>query len=124
MHSQGGPVRFARDLAPNGKGVRLVWSQPASSQDRQRGLIPTALICIVLGGAVVGAGGGSTEKVPRAYRAAAAGLLATGGLLVFVGAAAMLFQKARKSGPTLTLAAPSDAAGRESSSSLRKEDQQ
>ena len=119
-------MRFARDLAPNGKGVRLVWSQPASSQDRQRGLIPTALICIVLGGAVVGAGGGDAEKIPRAYRAAAAGLLATGGLLVFVGAAAMLFQKARKSGPTptLTLAAPSGAAGRESESSSRKEDQQ
>ncbi|MGH9400122.1 MAG: hypothetical protein ACRD00_07120 [Thermoanaerobaculia bacterium] len=117
-------MRFARDLAPNGKAVRLVWSQPASVQDRQRGLLPTALICILLGGAVMGAGGWDAEKAPRVFRAAAAGLLATGGLLVFVGAAALLLQKARKPGHTLTLAAPSETAGQESESSLRKEDQQ
>ena len=106
--------------------MRLVWSQPTAAQDRQRSLMPTALICIVLGGTVVGVGGRDPEHAPRAFRAAAAGLLATGGLLVFVGGAAFLLQKVRKAGPapTLTLAAPADPAGGKPESSFRKEDQQ
>ena len=103
--------------------MRLVWSQPATPQDRQRGLLPTALICIFLGGVVVNFGGRDAGQTPRVFRAAAASLLATGGVLFLVGGASLLLQKARKSGPALTLASPVEA-GREPESSLRKEDQQ
>lgn len=103
--------------------MRLVWSQPATPQGRQRGLFPTALICIFLGGVVVNAGGRDAGQTPRVFRAAAASLLATGGVLFLVGGASLLFQKVRKSVPTLTLADPVEAGG-EPESSLRKEDQQ
>ena len=105
--------------------MRLVWSQSAAAQDRQRGLLPTALICIVLGGVVVGAGGRDPQQTPRVFRAAAAGLLATGGLLIFVGGAVFLVQKARRPSSTLTLAAPGEPAGAKPESSFqKKEDQQ
>ena len=104
--------------------MRLVWSQSAAAQDRQRGLLPSALICIVLGGVAVGAGGRDPQQAPRVFRAAAAGLLAAGGLLIFVGGAVFLVQKVRRSSSTLTLAAPADTAGGRPESSFRKEDQQ
>ena len=104
--------------------MRLVWSQSAAAQDRQRGLLPSALICIVLGGVAVGAGGRDPQQAPRVFRAAAAGLLAAGGLLIFVGGAVFLVQKARKSSSTLMLAAPAEPAGANPESSFRKEDQQ
>jgi hypothetical protein len=106
-----------------GGHVRLIWSQPATREDRQRGLLPTALICIFLGGVVVNAGGRDAGQTPRVFRAAATSLLATGGVLFLVGGASLLLQKARRSGPTLRLAAPA-GAGQEPESSLRKEDQQ
>jgi hypothetical protein len=71
----------------------------------------------------VNAGGRDAGQTPRVFRAAAASLLATGGVLFFIGGASLLFQKARRSGPTLTLADPAEAGG-ESESSLRKEDRQ
>jgi hypothetical protein len=110
-------------VAFTGGLVRLIWSQPATPQDRQRGLLPTALICIFLGGVVVNAGGRDAGQTPRIFRAAAASLLATGSVLFLIGGASLLFQKARRSGPTLTLADSAEAGG-ESESSLRKEDQQ
>ena len=133
-------MRFVRDLAPNGKSgrpsgpsgpvppgfsLKLVWSQPSTTLNRQRGLFPTALLCIFLGGVVVGAGGRDADQTPRVFRAAAASLLATGGLLILVGGASILILKHRagKSGSSLSLAAPVLAGG-EPESSLRKEDQQ
>jgi hypothetical protein len=103
--------------------VRLIWSQPATREERQRSLLPTALICIFLGGVVVNAGGRDAEQTPRVFRAAAASLLVTGGVLFLVGGASLIFQKTRRSGSTLNLAAPLEAGG-EPESSLRKEDQQ
>lgn len=103
--------------------VRLVWSQPATREDRQRSLLPTALICVFLGGVVVNAGGRDAGQSPRVFRAAAASLLATGGVLFLVGGASVLLQKAKRSGRTLTLAGPVEA-GDEPESPLRKEDQQ
>lgn len=72
---------------------------------------------------MVGAGGRDAGETPRIFRAAAASLLATGGVLFVVGGAALLIQKARKSAPSLTLADPAEA-GEELVSSMRKEDPQ
>ena len=129
-------MRFESDVAPNGNSGRpsgpsgpashgfpfLAWSQPVASRDRQRGLFPTALLCIFLGGVVVGAGGRNAGETPRVFRAAAASLLSTGGVLLVIGGAAPLIRKATKSVPKLTLAALSEAG--EEPASTRKEDPQ
>lgn len=130
-------MRFVRDLAPNGGSgrpsgpsgpaphgfpFRLVWSQPVASRDRQRGLFPTALLCIFLGGVVLGAGGRDADETPRVFRAAAASLLSTGGVLLVIGGAALLIRKATRPLPKLTLAATSGAG--EELTSTRKEDPQ
>ncbi len=86
--------------------MRLVWSQPSSSQDRPKNLLLLAVVCIFLGGVVVGRPG--LADAPRPFRAAAASLLATGGLLLVVGGAFLVFQKKRKAKPTLSLAPPAD----------------
>ena len=109
--------------------MRLVWSQPATPHDREPRLLPTALICILLGGAVANAGGRDARHPSRVFRAAAASLLATGGALFLVGGAALVRHKhkqkrrhrARKSASSLTLAVAIDAGG-EREPSLRKED--
>ena len=129
-------MRFVRDLAPNGGSGRssgpsgpaphgfpfLVWSQPVAGRDRQRGLFPTALLCIFLGGVVVGAGGRDAGQTPRVFRAAAASLLSTGGVLLVIGGAALLIRKVTKSVPKLTLAALGEAS--EEPAQTRKEDPQ
>ena len=130
-------MRFVRDLAPNGGSrrpsgpsgpaphgfpFRLVWSQSDAGRDRQRGLFPTALLCIFLGGVVVGAGGRDAGETPRAFRAAAASLLSTGGVLLVIGGAALLIRKATKPVPKLTLAALAGAG--EEQAPTRKEDPQ
>ena len=129
-------MRFVRDLAPNGGSGRpsgpsgpaprgfpfLVWSQPVGGRDRQRGLFPTALLCIFLGGVVLGAGGRNAGETPRVFRAAAASLLSTGGVLLVIGGAALLLRKATRSVPKLTLAALTEAG--EEPASTRKEDPQ
>jgi hypothetical protein len=130
-------VRFESDFAPNGNSgrpsgpsgpaphgfpFRLVWSQLVAGRDRQRGLFPTALLCIFLGGVVAGAGGRDAGATPRVFRAAAASLLSTGGVLLVIGGAALLIRKATKSVPKLTLAALAEAG--EEPASTRKEDPQ
>jgi hypothetical protein len=101
----------------------LVVSRPDAARDRQRGLFPTALLCIFLGGVVVGAGGRDAGETPRIFRAAAASFLSTGGVLLVVGGAALLVRKVTKSARKLTLADPYPA-GEEVPSSTRKEDPQ
>lgn len=129
-------MRLVRDLAPNGGSGRpsgpsgpaphgfpfLAWSQSVAGRDRQRGLFPTALLCIFLGGVVVGAGGRNAGETPRVFRAAAASLLATGGVLLVIGGAALLIRKATKSEPKLTLAALAEAG--DEPATTRKEDPQ
>lgn len=84
--------------------MKLVWSQPASSQGRPRSVLLMAVVLIFLGGVLGGRPG--LPDSPRPLRAAVASLLATGGLLLVVGAAAFAFQKARRSAPPLSLARP------------------
>ncbi len=84
--------------------MKLVWSQPSSSQDRPRSLLLMAVVFIFLGG-VVGDRPGFADA-PRPFRAAVASLLATGGLLLVVGGAALAFQRGRKASPPLSLAQP------------------
>lgn len=77
--------------------MRLVWSQPSRiADDRPRAILLVSLLCVFLGGVVVGAGGRDLAQAPRPVRAAFAGLLATGGLLFVVGAAMLVFRKGRK----------------------------
>ena len=58
-----------------------------------------ALLCIFLGGVVVGAGGRDLAEAPRPVRAAFASLLTTGAVLFVVGLALAAFRKGRKRGP-------------------------
>jgi len=84
--------------------MKLVWSQPSAPQARPRGVLPLAVLCLFLGGVVSERPGISDG--PRPVRAAAASLLLTGGLLLIVGGASLLVQRARRSGPRLSLAPP------------------
>ncbi len=61
------------------------------------------MVCIFLGSIV-----GTSGDAPRPFRAAAASLLATGGLCFFAGIAGLAVQKGRRSGPTLSLATPAE----------------
>ena len=66
--------------------MKLVWSQPAPrSHDRARSLLLVSVLCLFLGGVVVGAGGHDLRETPRPVRAAIASLLTTGGVLFLFG---------------------------------------
>jgi hypothetical protein len=99
--------------------MRLVWSQPSSAQDRSRGPVPVAVACIFLGSLLTGRPG----EMPRPFRAAAASLFTTGGVLFLVGAARFAFQKVRRPGPSLTLAPSPETRKSQSVSSLKEEEQ-
>jgi hypothetical protein len=88
--------------------VRLVWSRPSRhSDDRPRALLLVSVLCLFLGGSVVGAGGRDLAEAPRAVRAAFASLLTTGAVLFVVGIALAAFRKGKKPGPArLSLARP------------------
>jgi hypothetical protein len=90
------------------RGLKLVWSQPSRrSDDRPRSLLLVALLCIFLGGVVVGAGGRDLAEAPRPVRAAFASLLTTGAVLFVIGLALAAIRKSRKRGPArLSLASP------------------
>ena len=66
-----------------------------------------ALVCIFLGGVVVGAGGRDLAEAPRPVRAVFASLLTTGAVLFVLGLALAVIRKGRKRGPArLSLASP------------------
>ena len=90
------------------RGLRLVWSQPSRrSDDRPRSLLLVALLCIFLGGVVVGAGGRDLAEAPRPVRAAFASLLTTGAVLFVIGLAMAAIRRGRKRGSAcLSLARP------------------
>ncbi len=92
--------------------MRLVWSQPARrSEDRAKSLLLVSVLCMFLGGVVVGAGGRDMAHAPRPVRAAFASLLTTGALLFVISLAMLAFRKPRKPGPArLTLAGSNDEA--------------
>ena len=68
-----------------------------------------AVVCIFLGGVVVGRTG--PTDAPRPVRAAAASLLATGGIFLVLGGAARVFRRRGKPGPSLSLAESSGEPG-------------
>ena len=84
--------------------MKIVWSQPSARPARPRGILPLAVLCLFLGGVVADRPGISDG--PRPVRAAAASLLFTGGLLLIVGGASLIIQRARRTGPRLSLAPP------------------
>ena len=90
------------------RGLRLVWSQPSRrSDDRPRSLLLIALLCIFLGGVVVGAGGRDLAEASRPVRAAFASLLTTGAVLFVIGLALAAIRRGKKRGPArLSLARP------------------
>ena len=90
------------------QGLKLVSSQPCRrSDDRSRSVLLVALLCIFLGGVVVGAGGRDLAEAPRPVRAAFASLLTTGAVLFVIGLALAAIGKSRKRGPArLSLASP------------------
>ncbi len=92
--------------------MKLVWSQPARrSDDRPRSLLLVAVLCLFLGGVVVGAGGRDLREAPRPVRAAVASLLTTGGVLFLLGVVLMAARKSRApSRARLALAEPPDAS--------------
>ena len=101
--------------------MKLVWSQPSSPADRPRVLVLLGVVCIFIGGAVVGRPGGS--ETPRPFRAAAASLVGTGFLAFLAGGAALVFQK-RRTGTTLTLAEPlGPSPDHDPGAGLREEEQ-
>ncbi len=71
-------------------------------------MLRLAVVCIFLGGVVVGRPG--LSDAPKPLRAAAASLLVTGGLFLVLGGAARAIHKRRKPGSSLSLAEPSDAS--------------
>ncbi len=94
--------------------MKLVWSQPSRRiHDQPRSVLLVSVLCIFLGGVVVGAGGRDLAEAPRAVRAAFASLLTTGGVLFVVGVALLLIRRGQKPGPArLSLARPlEDSAG-------------
>lgn len=92
--------------------LKLVWSQSSRrADDRPRSVLLVAVLCIFLGGVVVGAGGRDLAQAPRPVRAAFASLLSTGAILFIVGVALLIIRKGRDSGPArLSLASPLDDA--------------
>ncbi len=92
--------------------MKLVWSQPARrSDDRPRTLLLVSVLCLFLGGVVVGAGGRDLREAPRPVRAAIASLLSTGGVLFLFGVVLLAIRKSRAPGRArLTLADSPDAS--------------
>ena len=88
--------------------VRLVWSQSARRvDDRPRSLLLVSVLCIFLGGVVVGAGGRDLAEAPRPVRAVFASLLTTGAVLFVVSVAlAAVRRTSRRGSARLTLARP------------------
>jgi len=98
--------------------MRLVWSQAGPSLERPRQVLLAGVVCIFLGSVIASGGVG-----PRALRAAAASLLATGSCFFFAGVAGLALQRGRRSGPTLSLAAPVDSDESECTSGLQHEEE-
>lgn len=92
--------------------MKLVWSQPARrAEDGPRSLLLVSVLCLFLGGVVVGAGGRELREAPRPVRAAIASLLATGGVLFILGVVLMAVRKAQSPGRArLRLADTPDAS--------------
>ena len=90
--------------------MKLVWSQPAPrANDRARSLLLVSVLCLFLGGVVVGAGGRDLRDAPRPVRAAIASLLTTGGVLFLLGVVLLAIRKSRPPGRSrLFIAHPSD----------------
>lgn len=92
--------------------MRLVWSQPAPPrQDRAKHLLLLSILCIFLGGTLVGAGGRDPRQDPRPLRAAVASLLSTGAVFFLIGIAVAAARKAKKPAAPLSLADPLDPSG-------------
>ena len=74
-----------------------------------------AVLCLFLGGVVVGAGGRDLREAPRPVRAAIASLLTTGGVLFLLGIVLLAVRRPRAAPRTrLTLAnSPDTSAERE-----------
>jgi hypothetical protein len=92
--------------------MRLVWSQPARrSDDRPRSLLLVSVLCMFLGGVVVGAGGRDLAHAPRPVRAAFASLLSTGAVLFVFSVVLLAIRGSRKPEPArLSLAGSDDDA--------------
>ena len=91
--------------------MKLVWSQPASrSNDRVRSLLLVSVLCLFLGGVVVGAGGRDLRDTPRPVRAAIASLLTTGGVLFLFGVVLLAIRKSRTPGRARLSLANTDAS--------------
>lgn len=89
--------------------MRLVWSQPSRpTHDRARQLLLLSVLCIFLGGTLAGAVGRDPRHAPRAFQAAVASLLGTGGVFFLLGAALLAVQKPKKPSSNLSLARPFD----------------
>jgi hypothetical protein len=92
--------------------VRLVWSQTSRpTQDRARHLLLLSVLCIFLGGTLVGAGGRDPREAPRALRAAVASLLSTGVVFFLIGITLFAVRKPKKPAARLSLAEPLDPSG-------------
>jgi hypothetical protein len=92
--------------------VRLVWSQPSRPRhDRARHLLLLSILCVFLGGTLVGAGGRDPRDAPRPLRAAVASLLSTGAVFFLIGIAIAAAQKVKKPDARLSLAEPLDPSG-------------
>jgi hypothetical protein len=91
--------------------MRLVWSQPSRpTHDRARQVLLLSVLCLFLGGTLAGAAGRDPREAPRAFRAAVASLLSTGGVFLILGVALLVVQKPRRTA-TLSLAEPPDPSG-------------
>lgn len=89
--------------------MRLVWSQPSRpTHDRARHLLLLSVLCLFLGGVLAGAAGRDPRSTPRAFRAAVASILATGGVFFLLGVAFLALQKPKKPSTNLSLARPFD----------------
>ena len=89
--------------------MKLVWSQPTrQSDDRPRSLLLVSVLCLFLGGVVVGAGGRDLAEAPRPVRAAFASLLSTGAVLFVISLAMMAVRRGRKPGRARLKIAPAD----------------
>jgi len=91
--------------------MKLVWSQPSRpTHDRARHLLLLSVLCLFLGGILAGAAGRDPRSTPRAFRAAVASLLATGGFFFLLGVARLAVQKSKERSTNLYLARPFDPA--------------